>query len=32
MFFKRKMSYLRSHHLILWSLGTLIGQYGFYGT
>jgi hypothetical protein len=31
-FFKGKRSYLRSRHLVLWSLGTLIGQQRFYGS
>jgi hypothetical protein len=31
-FFKGKRSYLRSRHLVLWSLGTLIDQQRFYGS
>jgi hypothetical protein len=32
LFFWGKMSCLRSHHLVLWSLGTLTGQQRFYGS
>ena len=32
LFFYGKISYLRSHHLVLWSLGTLTGQQRFYGS
>jgi hypothetical protein len=32
LFFDEKMSYLKSCHIVLWSLGTLIDQQRFYGT
>ena len=32
LFFWGKMFYLRSHHLVLWSLETLTGQHRFYGS
>jgi hypothetical protein len=32
LFFWRKISYLRSRHLVLWSLGTLTSQQRFYGS